>query len=186
MATDRAKTRYVVLGLLCAGPGTGYTLKAAIERAIGHFWRESYGQLYPTLNQLADEGLAEKVSKPSGGRPRYEYSITDAGREALAAWLLEPPSEVPVRDELMLKVFFGRYGALPTLREHLQASLRRFEATAQQLSMAQAWLRKEQADAPDLPFWLLSADRGARVAEARAQWARHAIEVIENLEAQSP
>ena len=39
--------------------------------------------------------------------PRRVYSLTKAGRRALDAWLEEPDEAYEVRDEGLLKLFFG-------------------------------------------------------------------------------
>ena len=78
------RTPYVLLGLLCSEPMTGYALKAAIDRSIGHFWRESYGQLYPTLRTLEQRGWVRSETKSEGGRSRILHTITPKGRAELS------------------------------------------------------------------------------------------------------
>ena len=57
-----------------------------IPESIGHFWSESYGQIYPGLKRLAADGLVEKKTERQKGRPdRHLYSLTEEGREELAA-----------------------------------------------------------------------------------------------------
>ena len=100
------KTWFAILGLLNWQPMSGYDIKKMVEIALSYFWSESYGQLYPTLNRLVDEGLAKKkLARRHEKRERYVYSITPKGRRALQAWLLGE-SELPkVRDEFKLKFF---------------------------------------------------------------------------------
>ena len=55
--SPRASTsRFAILGVLSLGAMSGYDVKKLIERSIAHFWNESYGQIYPSLNRLAAEG----------------------------------------------------------------------------------------------------------------------------------
>ena len=45
------------------------------------------GTLYPVLHSLEDNGLLKSEVEPSiTGPPRRYYTITEAGREALARW----------------------------------------------------------------------------------------------------
>ena len=81
-----SRTPWVVLGLLAYEPMTGYDLKAAIQATVGHFWQESYGQLYPTLHALRDDGLVTMTREAVGGRTRNVCAITDEGRAAVLAW----------------------------------------------------------------------------------------------------
>lgn len=69
----RGDVRNAVLALLAEGPSNGYGLIKAIAERSGGVWRPSPGSVYPTLQQLVDEGL---VTAAEGG----EHTLTDAGR----------------------------------------------------------------------------------------------------------
>jgi PadR family transcriptional regulator AphA len=101
----------VVLGLLSLGPRSGYDIKTVVDRSTRFFWAASYGQIYPELRRLEDEGLIEGEDAPRGGRGRRVYKLTKAGREALAEWLLGPTVTIEYRDESLLRLFFA--DALP-------------------------------------------------------------------------
>ena len=105
MATKQ-RTRYSILGLLSWQPMSGYEIKKLIEMGLRHFWGESYGQLYPTLNRLVADGLAvRKEDTGSGRRRRHLYTITGKGRRVLLTWLREPTDPPSVRNEMQLKFF---------------------------------------------------------------------------------
>src|SRR4051794_28603292 len=101
----------VILGLLSLAPRSGYEIKAAVDRSTRFFWAASYGQLYPELRRLEQEGLVTGEDAPSGARTRRIYHVTDAGREALDAWLHGLHTTVELRDESLLRLFFA--DALP-------------------------------------------------------------------------
>lgn len=65
-------------------------------------WTASQGAIYPELGRLEADGLIEQAS--TGPRGRKCYRATDAGREALRAWLMSPV-ERQAKDELVLRVF---------------------------------------------------------------------------------
>jgi DNA-binding PadR family transcriptional regulator len=65
----------------------GYEIIQLLEDQSGGRWRPSAGSVYPTLQQLADEGLV--TSEEVDGR--RTYALTDAGHAA-AAEAPEPPS----------------------------------------------------------------------------------------------
>lgn len=46
---------------------TGYAVREAIRDVLGHFWSESFGQIYPTLAQQQDDGLVERSSGDRAG-----------------------------------------------------------------------------------------------------------------------
>src|SRR3954447_9251935 len=86
-------TSYVILGLVRElGEATPYALKQAVGLSIGNFWSIPHAQLYTEPERLVGAGLLEGDVETSGRR-RKTYRLTDAGREALDAWLAEPPTE---------------------------------------------------------------------------------------------
>src|SRR3954452_17701724 len=101
-------TARVVLGFLSLGARTGYDIKAYAERSVRFFWGASFGQIYPELKRLERAGLIESRHEPRGGLRRTEYELTDAGRDALRAWLRSTDRLLfSYRDEGLLKFFFG-------------------------------------------------------------------------------
>jgi PadR family transcriptional regulator AphA len=110
MARERklTTTSYAVLGLVDLwGPCTPYDLKQAIEMTLANFWPVPHTTFYAEPEKLEQAGLLS-VEQEEGGRRRKLYSITDAGRTALRAWVAEPDAAPPqLHDELMLKVFLG-------------------------------------------------------------------------------
>jgi PadR family transcriptional regulator AphA len=101
-------TSYALLALLQeCGEMTSYEIKGALERSIENFWPVPHTTAYEEPARLAAAGYLSARQEP-GGRRRRVYALTDAGREALAAWAAEPTAAPPqIRDEVMLKVFAG-------------------------------------------------------------------------------
>lgn len=77
----RGEIRPLILAALARKPMHGYEVIGDLEARSGGRWRPSAGSVYPTLQQLADEGLV--TSEEVEGR--RVYHLTDAGREAAAA-----------------------------------------------------------------------------------------------------
>lgn len=132
---ELSPTGRVILGMLVAEPRSGYDIKAIVDRSTRFFWAASYGQIYPELKRLAERGLIEPDAEPQGGRRRTTYRITDAGRDAFAAWIRDPEMTNEMRDEGLLKLFFA--GLLE--REDAIAVL---EATRQRYAEKQARLKE--------------------------------------------
>ncbi len=97
----------MILGALHAGPRSGYEVKQLVDKAIRFFWAASYGQIYPELRRLRDEGLIAATGDDAGGRRRVRYELTAAGRDTLVEWLRAPVSRYELRDEGLLKLFFA-------------------------------------------------------------------------------
>jgi len=109
--SELSATAKVILGMVEHGPKSGYEIKSIVDISTRFFWAASYGQIYPELKRLEEEGLIQGVADPQGGRQRTVYSITDSGRETLREWLTSPePFTYELRDEGKLKFFFA--GAL--------------------------------------------------------------------------
>src|SRR5687768_4234235 len=101
-----SQTEMAVLGGLSIEPMTAYALREAIRDVLGHFWSESFGQIYPTLYALEEQG---HVRRTGGARARSStFVITASGRARLRALLAEPIRDVPPRNGLLLRLFFGR------------------------------------------------------------------------------
>jgi DNA-binding PadR family transcriptional regulator len=101
-------TARLILGALALGSRTGYDVRALVERATRFFWGASYGQIYPELARLAEQGLIAREAAADGGRRRAVYGLTDEGRRAFAEWLgSREPLLFQFRDEGLLKYFLG-------------------------------------------------------------------------------
>ncbi|MDD7964165.1 PadR family transcriptional regulator [Actinomycetospora lemnae] len=72
----RGDVRTAVLALLAEEPMHGYQIIQEIGERSGGSWRPSPGSVYPTVSQLADEGLV-RTEKAEG---RSVIHLTDAGR----------------------------------------------------------------------------------------------------------
>jgi DNA-binding PadR family transcriptional regulator len=101
----------VLLGLLAQKPRSGYDIKAVVDRSTRFFWAASYGQIYPELRRLEQEGLIAGEDAPNGGRSRRVYHLTENGRDELRAWLMGSTVTIELRDESLLRLFFA--DALP-------------------------------------------------------------------------
>jgi PadR family transcriptional regulator, regulatory protein AphA len=101
-------TSYLVLGLVAGlGTATPYELKQMANASIGNFWSFPHSQLYSEPDRLAELGLLE-VEQEEGGRHRKRYSVTEAGRAAMQAWLREPETgPCEIREPGLLQLFFG-------------------------------------------------------------------------------
>ena len=74
----RGDVRSAILGLLAEEPMHGYQIISELERRSDGRWRPSAGSVYPTLQQLEDEGLV-RASEKDG---RRVFELTETGRSA--------------------------------------------------------------------------------------------------------
>jgi PadR family transcriptional regulator AphA len=176
-------TPNALLGLLSLEPMSGYDIRQMISRSIGYFWSESYGQIYPGLKRLATDGLVEKKTERRKGSPdRHVYSLTAAGREQLRRWLKLPAAREVPRDELLLKLFFGAHAPVKVSRNHVQAYLEFEEDHVRTYAALRKKLCKEAASDPQLPFWLITLNKGRHNSEAAVRWCRETLKELDRLE----
>ncbi len=161
---------------------SGYDVKKLIERSIAHFWSESYGQIYPILNRLADEGLAARRQEMQPGKPaRHVYSLTTKGRAELERWLAIPARPEPSRSELLLKLFLGGAGPVSdsvAQVEHCRARQRELLDTYVGI---EGRLRKEMAGHPQLAFSLITLHYGQRRCRATLAWCEETLATLKRL-----
>lgn len=139
------KTHIVILGLLSEEALTGYDIKKRIDIRFRFFWNESFGQIYPQLKKMEQNGLITASQKQDGGRAAKKYAITALGRTTLQRWLLEPPEKESVRIELLLKLYFADQGNPDILANHIRA----FQAAHQQDLMILNLFKQELQSIPD-------------------------------------
>lgn len=162
----KSQTELAVLGALAVEPATGYGVRQAITQTLGHFWQESFGQIYPTLAVLEREAL---VTKGADGR----YRTTVAGRQRLMALLAEPIKPTKPRNGLLLRLFFAAHlpagraeQLLTTARDEAKAALAELEA------IERAVRSEPHAERED---WVTTVRFGVHHARATLAWAEEAL-----------
>lgn len=103
--------KHAVLALVAERRGYGYELVHRFEERVGPGWQLNPSAVYPALDQLERGGLVTSAARRGGTRrsPRIVYAPTDAGTDALDAWLCatDAPPE-PVRADVHLRIAFAR------------------------------------------------------------------------------
>ena len=178
----KGHTTHALLGLLTYHPMSGYDIRRLIPESVGHFWDEGYGNIYPALKSLTDQGFVTRATEQTIGKPdRYVYALTDAGREELSRWLGQPVTPPTPRNELLLKLFFGAHAATEVSREHVIAWR---ESHAAAMKLYQATVRKlkeKEIKDPQLPFWLITLSYGRHMCAATIAWCDETLDVLKNL-----
>ncbi|MFC0627897.1 PadR family transcriptional regulator [Kribbella deserti] len=107
----RGDVRAAILAVLAEQPMNGYQIIQEVAERSGGAWKPSPGSIYPTLQQLEDEGLVTADAGPG----RRTFTLTDEGR----AYVAEHADEVrapweamtaPADDDNGLKPLLGQVG----------------------------------------------------------------------------
>jgi DNA-binding PadR family transcriptional regulator len=108
----KGDVRAAILSLLSEAPATGYALIKGIAERTDQAWRPSPGSVYPTLQQLVDEGLVRQQGAKDDNGGRTDYELTDEGtayvashKEKLdATWQASGPQRGGVDQEFMASI----------------------------------------------------------------------------------
>lgn len=115
-------TSYSILGLLAIKPWTTHELVQQVDRSTRRIWPRAQSKLYEEPKKLVAHGLASATTERAGRRQRTVYTITAAGRAALAEWLGTPSAGPALESEHLLKVFFADAGTTADLRATLRSA----------------------------------------------------------------
>lgn len=176
----KRSTGHVVLGILAIGGDlSGYEIRQWIAQALGFFWSESFGQIYPELRRLAKAGLIKSLPSPGKGREVKRYRITAAGRGELERWLVRAPQAERPRNELLLKLFFGSVAGPEAANGFLDAAAKAFATRGAAIAAAEELVIREDRAAETLVYSLITILNGQFVLAARREWARAAMAMLD-------
>jgi DNA-binding PadR family transcriptional regulator len=166
MAAGTVSLRYFALGLLAQQPMSGYDIRRFLRSLSWLIGSPSAGSLYPVLRTLPDEGLATVETIPSLDRPpRKIYTITQAGRQQLQAWVDQPAvAKAPLKAFVMRLLLAGSF-SLDRLTAHLQQ--RRAQVASHHDALHQAVSTLQMED--DLGQYL-AMDYGKALAAVELDW----------------
>ena len=160
--------RYFILWCLARGICYGYEIRRALAEMTGSLWEVNPGHVYQAFRALERDDLVilTDVVAQASFPDRKEYSLTEAGRAALADWLITPvPMLSSPKDETLLKlVLLTEQDQPEALACFLAAQQRRFEQDRQRLVAHCAALP------PDDRRSRLIAQAGIVAIEAHLHW----------------
>jgi DNA-binding PadR family transcriptional regulator len=95
------------LAVLAHGSASGYEIKKELEDgAYSHFFRASFGSIYPALGRLAEQGYISGRELEQAKRPdKKVYRMTPAGKRELSRRLQAPIGPDYIRSEFLLVLF---------------------------------------------------------------------------------
>lgn len=141
----KGKSRYVLLGLLAEQPLSGYEMKKIIGIRFRFFWDESFGQIYPEIKKLFEQGMITLSEEMSQVRKKKVYQITPLGMRSLKEWLKTAPEKETLRLEILLRVYFSKYGEVSYLQNHLASFKEQHQNDLNQLQL----FKQELLSIPD-------------------------------------
>lgn len=136
--------RNAVLAEAARAPGRSHEIFRRLKNGLGEFWPVNDGNVYQMLTSSVDKGWLDSSGDADG---RAVYTITDAGRAEIDAWLHEDGADpAPARNELYLKLEYCEDAPPPELvhavEDQLHKSLRASRRIRQLISEAEGRGRK--------------------------------------------
>ncbi len=192
--------KHALLGFLSICPATGYELKGVFENSVQHFWNADLSQIYRSLDEIKNEGLATVKVEPQAGKPpRHIYFIAEKGREELLRWLRDPIKDMPtIRNPLLVKVFFGALVSKEEIITHLKSyqlgihqRLGAYERLSEEGFIKLAHEMRERGEIPEvsqfepalikehLTYARATLRLGIKIAQATNEWCSEIIEELE-------
>jgi len=170
-----AKTQYAILGALTVFPMSGYDIKKWIRDVTGPFWAESSGRIYPALKQLMQQKLIVcDATQGRGKRPRKVYKLTARGLALLRKWLILPAHDEVLRNELKLKLFYGKNVAPEIIEQHLARQKERMEKTLVRYQSIMEHIKSHHKNQIDAKYWLLTLHNAIHHCQAELEWLKGA------------
>lgn len=130
-------TSYAVLAVLTLRDHSTYDLAKQMRLSLHYLWPRAESNVYAEPKRLVADGLAVAREEWTGDRRRTVYSITKAGRAALADWLASPSGRQRYESEAALKILFAEngtiedmVGAIRALHEDATAAVAHWQSIA--------------------------------------------------------
>jgi len=175
------KSQFAILGMLgLLKKSSGYDLKKHMESSTQYFWKETFSSIYPVLEELEEQKLIVKIEKKAkNNRKRNDYILTSKGETVLKNWLMQPVEPMQIRNELMLKLFFGNMVSVEVNIEHLEKQKKELK---KKLSIYQE-IKHELSDMPtsESLYSLLTLDHGIRQVLSSLEWCDNAIKTLKSV-----
>jgi PadR family transcriptional regulator, regulatory protein AphA len=176
------KTRYVLFGLLQEENLSGYEMKKIIDKRMSFFWQESFGQIYPELNKMVEEGLVEISNTESEGnikREKTRYKITPNGEKELKKWMKEENEKDTVRSEFLLKMYLSTPENIDEMRRHVIKFKKQAEEKLELFNLYEAELNKIIEVHNNHKQILYVLNLGIRQAKLYVDWSKQILEDME-------
>jgi DNA-binding PadR family transcriptional regulator len=167
---------YALLGLVQQAPRSGYDLRRMFAATPMGYFSGSPGAIYPALDRLERSGLvAGNVDDRQPLRPRRVYTITPKGLEVLRAWVTRPVTHedlVRREGEVDLRfAFLGGIGGPADSRRFLESLAAEIDAELKSLEQHLTGMKSSAG-----LHGRLALESGIELYEARARWARRALQ----------
>lgn len=183
---------HAILALLIDSPYSGYDLAKDFDQSVNFFWKATHQQIYRELSKLEEQAFVEVSTIAQAGRPDKKlYHITKAGETFLIEWLLRPCEVMPIKEDLLVKLWAAQLipvshaieqsASMTKMTEEFQ---RHRELHQQRLATYHQIAREFYPDPTRLPiaqkYRYLVLRRGIRYEADYIEWCDEVLELFAN------
>lgn len=173
------KTIYAILGILNHEDMSGYDIKKRIDNTLKFFWDAGFGQIYPGLKTLEQNGWVNSACKASEAGPeRIIYSITAQGRTELKHWLSTPVEKEQTKYEILLKLFFGSVVSMEDNVKVIHEFKQRNSEILNLFELYKSQLGQVLNQNNDHIYYYLTVLFGEKIQKAYLEWADEAVGIL--------
>jgi len=157
---------YVVLTLV-GRDGAGPHDLVRMARSGRVYWDAAESQWYAEPKRLEALGHLTARKEPGRTRPRTHYTLTERGREALAAWMEEPAKFPRIQNEAIVRLLAADLVGEEAVLDSLRALRNEIADILTRLDAAEA-IATTIASRED--YLLLNHRLARRIVQAHADW----------------
>lgn len=166
VAGGAVSVRQGLLAILDLGSCFGFQLRAEFQERTGSTWALNGGQVFTTLERLERDGLVRRDAD-AGEQPLF--SITDAGRSEVRAWLGSAVERsTQTRDELAVKLALAV--TLPGVDVGELIQVQRVAGLRYLQELTQTKQASADPDSAHELAWLMTVDALLFAAESELRW----------------
>ncbi len=178
---ERSQSTYGILAILSEGPRSGYEIKKMLSEGEMFYWKESYGNIYPILRKLNEDGLVKLINADYKKKRRIYYELNEAGWNEFLEWLRKPPVLSRFRVELLMKLRFGERAGIDTMKSHIEHYR---NVNLEEIEECNAMIEDIKAHGNGLTneIRLLTVTYLIRFKQAILDWCDESLEVLDGVE----
>ena len=157
-------------------------MKKSIDIRMSFFWQESFGQIYPELSKMIEEGLIDFSNTESTGKIKREkilYKITPKGEKELEEWMEAENEKDTSRSEFLLKMFLSTDKNVEEMRKHIIKFKEQSEQKLELFNLFDVQLNQNIEIHNNHKQILCVLNLGIRQAKLYIDWSK---EMLENLQ----
>ncbi|MEO1430593.1 MAG: helix-turn-helix transcriptional regulator [Cyanobacteria bacterium J06632_19] len=171
---------HAILASLVDRSCSGYDLGKRFDGSVGFFWQASHQQIYRELAKLDKLGWITSETIPQQGKPdKKVYSVTKQGKLKLQEWIAKPCEPMPIKDDLLVKIFSGHIVSEHTIVQELEHHRKaHIEKLSIYKELEQKYFQNLQQLSDTAKFQYLTLRKGIRYETQWVDWCNEAIELL--------